>query len=312
MVSIAILGATSQIAKDFISYAMRKTQHSLVLFSRRPHQIQDWLREEHGPSDSVSLPYEAFLGGEFDAIINFIGSGDPARIAGMGGSIIEITYEFDNLALAYVHKHPQVRYIYISSGAAYGSTFLEAAQRETRAEFPINDLSASDFYSIAKMHAECRHRAMSGASIIDIRIFNYFSRTSDLAARFFVTDVVRAIHRNEILQVGETSMSRDFLVPPDFAHLINCVLDAAPVNFPIDAYSRAPVEKFELLDRMQDEFGLRYETVPTPAIILATGAKPQYYSANRRAAELGFTPAHSSIDGVVLEARAMLERLRDK
>ena len=281
--------------------------HSLSLFSRRPQELV-----EIAPGRAVSLPYAMFPEGEYDAIVNFVGSGDPARIAGMGGSILEITYEFDSLALGYLRRHPGTRYIFLSSGAAYGQTFDEPAGRDTPAGYPINDLKPGDFYAIAKLHAECRHRALPDARIIDIRIFNYFSRTADIAARFLMTDIVRAIRRNEVLQVGVTPMSRDFLTPPDFAHLIDCALDAPPANLVLDAYSRAPVEKFALLERMSDEFGLRYDIVPAPPIVQATGAKPQYYSTNHRAAELGYEPAHSSIDGVVTEARALFQHLDSK
>ena len=104
-------------------------------------------------------------------------------------------------------------------------------------------------------------------------------------------------------------MSRDFLTPQDFAHLIDCALGAPPANLVLDAYSRAPIEKFALLKRMSDEFGLRHDIVPTPPNVQATGAKPEYYSTNRRAAELGYMPAYSSIDGVVAEARALLRGL---
>ena len=309
MAKIALLGATSHIARDLIRWMAPQAQHSLGLFSRRSDELMKWARAEARADGIASLPYDAFPGGEYDAIINFVGAGDPARTAGMGGAILDVTYEFDSLALAYVRRNPRTRYIFLSSGAAYGATFLRPAERETLAEYPINDLSASDYYSVAKLHAECRHRAMSDASIIDIRIFNYFSRTADIAARFLMTDVIRAIHRNEILQVGEAPMRRDFLTPPDFAQLIDCALNAAPMNLAIDAYSRAPVEKFDLLRRMGSEFGLRYETVPAPPVILSTGAKPDYYSTNRRAAELGYAPAYSSIDGAVIEARALLQRL---
>jgi short-subunit dehydrogenase len=35
-VRIAILGATSQIAKDLVLYFFKKNNHDLVLFARRP------------------------------------------------------------------------------------------------------------------------------------------------------------------------------------------------------------------------------------------------------------------------------------
>ncbi|GGF27399.1 hypothetical protein GCM10011611_36790 [Aliidongia dinghuensis] len=308
MVQLAILGSTSRIAKDLICSLAQK-HPSLALFSRRPDELAAWGREQHLPGTVQSLGYERFQDGAFDAVLNFVGSGDPARTAAIGSSILDITHEYDDLALTYLRRHPQTRYLFMSSGAAYGRTFLRPAQAYTQAEFPINGLSATDFYSVAKMYAECRHRALADAAIVDIRIFNYFSRTSDIAARFFMTDIVRAIANGEVLKVSEAPMRRDFLAPVDFAHLIDCVLRADPVNMAIDAYSKAPLEKFELLARMREEFSLRFEVVPAPPVVISTGAKPEYFSENRRAEMLGYHPTFSSIEGVVMEVRALFKQL---
>jgi hypothetical protein len=43
------------------------------------------------------------------------------------------------------------------------------------------------------MHAEAKHRALFNFSIVDVRVFNYFSHTQDMNARFLITDIVRAI-----------------------------------------------------------------------------------------------------------------------
>lgn len=42
------------------------------------------------------------------------------------------------------------------------------------------------------------------------------------------------------------------------------------------------------------------------ATVNATGAKPHYYSLNRKAAEFGYQPARSSLEGIVAEAAAIL------
>jgi len=41
-------------------------------------------------------------------------------------------------------------------------------------------------------------------------------------------------------------------------------------------------------------------------VVNATGSKPHYYSLNRQAAELGYHPAYSSLDGVVAESAIIL------
>jgi hypothetical protein len=102
MARIAFLGANSQIAKDLILSMASRPGHSLGLFSRCPAELA-----EIAPGQAISLPYAMLPEGEYDAIVNFVGSGDPARIAGMGGSILEITYEFDTLALGYIRRNPR-------------------------------------------------------------------------------------------------------------------------------------------------------------------------------------------------------------
>ena len=97
--------------------------------------------------------------------------------------------------------HPACRYLFLSSGAAYGSSFNEPANMEIRQPVvAINDLSPHEWYGVAKLHAECRHRSHPELPIIDIRVFNYFSRTQDISARFLITDILRAIRDKTVLE----------------------------------------------------------------------------------------------------------------
>jgi hypothetical protein len=123
MMTVAFLGATSHIAKDLVRLMAPSGLYSFSLFSRRPEELRQWWDRELISGDVASLPYDQFGDGNFDAIINCVGSGDPARTAAMGGSILDLTYEFDSLALTYVREHPRCRYLFLSSGAAYGSFF---------------------------------------------------------------------------------------------------------------------------------------------------------------------------------------------
>ena len=57
---------------------------------------------------------------------------------------------------------------------------------------------------------------------------------------------------------------------------------------------------------MQEQFGLRYEITEAGAGVNATGGKPHYYSLNSRAADFGYAPRLTSLEGIVLETRALL------
>jgi len=310
MESIAVIGATSQIAKDLVRTIAPENDYSVRLFSRRPQELKDWCVQELISGDIISLPYEKFIEGKFDTVINCVGSGDPARTAAMGGSILDITYEYDSLALAYLRRYPDCRYIFLSSGAAYGAVFREPAELGTNAVFPINSLSPSDFYAIAKIHAECRHRSVLDAAIVDIRIFGYCSSKTDMKSKFFTSDILRSIYNKETLSVSLAPMWRDFITPTDFSELVLCILRAPAFNGAVDAFSRAPVEKFELLDHLTSVFEFRYETTVSSNFIQPTGEKPRYYSNNHSAENLGYLPRYTSIEGVTREISEALDSFK--
>jgi len=303
---IAILGATSQIAKDLIVSLATAGEWNLHLFARRPDDVKKWLNvvglSGRYPVDDFSL----FGEHGFDAVINFVGVGNPAKVMVMGNSIFDITLRFDEMALDYLRTHSACRYLFLSSGAAYGSSFHEPATRDTPAIVAINDLSPQEWYGVAKLHAECRHRSHPDLAIIDIRVFNYFSRTQDISSRFLITDILRAIRDKSVLKTTPDYMVRDFLHPSDFHKLVHALLSAPATNTAVDCYTRAPIDKPNLLKAMQDKFGLRYEITEAQASVNATGSKPYYYSLNTRAADFGYKPGLTSLEGVLRESRIIL------
>ena len=298
---IAILGATSHIAKDLIvSFSIDQDKH-LHLFARRPDDVIKWLVGV-GLSERYMVDhYDAFGKQEFDAIINFVGVGNPAQAAAMGSSIFDVTLQYDELALNYVRQHPECRYIFLSSGATYGSSFDAPVDAQTKATIAINNLQPQDWYGVAKLHAECRHRSLAHLPIVDIRVFNYFSHTQDIEARFLITDIVRAIRDNTVLKTSADYMMRDFIGPDDFHQLVNAILTSPATNDVVDCYSKAPVDKPTLLAVMKEEFGLEYELVLTIAGVNSTGSKPYYYSLNMQAEVFGYVPNFSSYDVLIYE-----------
>jgi nucleoside-diphosphate-sugar epimerase len=304
---IAILGATSQIAKDLIWQFSVHSKHELALFARRPEAVKEWLASVGLSGRRAAADFGAFGAGEhFDAILNFVGVGNPAQAVAMGASIFDVTLKYDEMALNYVRQHPDCRYIFLSSGAAYGSSFDEPADENSTAVVAINHLQPQDWYGVAKLHAECRHRSLPHLAIADIRVFNYFSRTQDISARFLITDILRAIRDRTVLKTSPDTIVRDFLHPSDFHRLVSAILSAPAANAVVDCYSRAPIDKPNLLAAMQDRFGLRYEITEASASINATGRKPRYYSLNTRAADFGYLPGLTSLEGVLQESEKIL------
>jgi nucleoside-diphosphate-sugar epimerase len=306
---IAILGATSQIAKDLIKSMIQADSHQLYLYARQPHLIQTKFSHRNKTNIEHTGNFESFDSNkEFDALINFVGVGNPASVTLMGSEIFDVTLRFDQLAINYIRSRPQCRYIFLSSGAAYGNSFNKPVDENSQATLPINIIKPQDWYGVAKLYAECLHRACTDLSIIDVRIFNYFSSSQDLDANFLMCDVVKAIRDRTVLRTDARNIVRDYLTPQDFHSLIEAVLDTEPTNNVVDAYSLSPVDKFTLLSRMNEQFGLKYEIIAAPVNSSATGVKVHYYSLNTRASQYGYTPQLTSIEGLASETKLLLHQ----
>jgi nucleoside-diphosphate-sugar epimerase len=307
---LAILGATSRLAIDFVLTAA-DYGHRFVLYGRRPDALSHLLAEHGLPSDwrggTLSDFHQSWHADPepLAGVLNFVGVGDPARAHAMGAEIFEATATSDQLALRVV-QGTTIPYVFLSSGAVYGTRFAEPVQADTPSVIPVNALAPQDVYGVAKLHAEAIHRA-STATIIDVRIFNYFSRRVDPNARFLITDLLHALREGKVFETRDEDMTRDYLHPHDLTELLLACLSVPPgTNRPVDAYSRAPIGKRELLALMSAEFGLRYRLTDDGRGVNATGAKPHYFSQNRAAAELGYLPRYSSADTILSEAGILL------
>lgn len=306
---IAILGATSQIAKDLIcSFGEEDPQIELLLYARDIPYVENWLQRVGLQKNRYKVNDYTEYGIEpHDVVINFVGVGDPRRAAEMGASIFDVTMKFDDLVLEHLRLNPERRYLFISSGAAYGNAFGEPVNEGSSAQIDINNIKPQDYYSVAKLYAEVRHRSYSDLAITDLRVFNYFSRTQDITARFFITDILRAIRNNQMLCASSDFMVRDFIHPSDFFDLINCILKAEPSNNIVECYSREPIDKLTLLNNMKNQFGLKYKIQDSKSLAVnATNAKAYYYSVNHKAAEFGYTPQFTSWEGIKTEVEAIL------
>jgi nucleoside-diphosphate-sugar epimerase len=287
---IAILGATGHIGHSLAM--LLAGEHELLLYARRPEAINGLAIDEFGKEPC-------------EVVINAIGAGDPARIAALGAGIFTLTESWDNRVLAWLEKHPKALYLNMSSGAVYGSDFAEPAHDWTRNCVAVNNVSPQHYYSLAKLHAEAKHRASPQLNIVDLRVFSYFSRWIDIEGRFFLAEVIRALRDQKTFLTKPDEMIRDHLCPSDLKQLVDCVMakwQGGPVNAALDCYTQEPVGKFATLERLTEEFGLvwRSENVDTLA---PTGVKSCYYSTSRLAGEWGYAPKFTALDGLVSELR---------
>ncbi len=305
---IAILGATSQIAKDFIVQC--KDEHTLLLFSRNPDSVQQFM-SDIGYKSFTSMHYHVLRGRQFyvDAVINFVGIGDPAKLATMQDAMFDLTRTYDELALQFMRR-PDTKYIFISSGAAYGGTFDEPAEPNTPVTYPQR-IEKQHYYGLAKWLAEIKHRTLFQKHIVDLRVFNYFSHTQSLELRYMIMEMLRAVIRLQGLNgtpyaIDGTPLMRDYIGPEDLHRLIFCILNAPGFNGAVDAYTKAPISKHDLLELMSARYNLRY-AITERIIIAPTGVKPNYYSKNYKAAELGYQPQMTSLETIFKEADQLLE-----
>jgi len=307
--NIAIFGATSQIAKDLIEFFSNQTSYKCTLFTRDVDVVQTWLNKVEIYKDYRISDYLDFSTDDhYDVIINFVGVGNPAQAKEMGSTIFDITYEYDMMILAYLKIHPECKYLFLSSGAVYGGDFENPVTNETVASIPINNLNETHWYTIAKLYAEARHRALPEYSIIDIRVFNYFSHTQDMNANFFITELVRALQKKEVFKTSADNIVRDFITPTDFFNLIQSVLEVGHINLPIDCFTKEPVSKFDLLKELGQKFGLNHESYGDVSAVNATGLKMNYFSIKKIDKEINYKPKMSSMEGILFELGTVLSK----
>ena len=304
---IAILGATSQIAQDLVRMFASQSEHRLTLYARRPEVVQNWLAQAGFAGRYATHSFDIFgQADHFDAILNFVGAGDPSRVLAMQSSVFDVTAKYDDMVLEYIRSNSGCRYIFLSSGAVYGEQFTEPAVASTCAVVPVNNLQSQNWYGVVKLYAECRHRALAPIPIVDIRVFNYFSPFYGLDKPFLITDILRAIRDGMVMKTSSEYIVRDYIHSSDLYRLVNAILIAPPMNAAIDVKSKAPVDKPTLLARMKEEFGLKYEITDDCVGVNATGIKHHYYSEKTYEPWLSYQPEFTSLEGILKDSKIVL------
>ncbi|MGA2775490.1 MAG: NAD-dependent epimerase/dehydratase family protein [Candidatus Omnitrophota bacterium] len=305
---IAILGATSHIAKGLIYNFVISGSNKMFLFARSSKRVGNFLRKNSLKGGIFVEGFKDFHSHEYDVIINCVGLGVPNKIKDSLGLVFQLNEEFDSMLLSYLDKHPLSRCINFSSGAVYGNSFNSKIREDRLSKIDINNIKAQDYYCIAKINSEAKHRARQDLNIIDIRVFSYFSRFIDLDSGYFLSEIVKSVKENKELVTDSSDFVRDYLGPADLFNLVKLIIKHEPFNGPLDAYSRRPVSKFELLEFFVKKYALRYIIDNKIKFSYPIGRKNVYSPNSRAAAKIGYKPRFSSIEAVKLESELLLSR----
>jgi nucleoside-diphosphate-sugar epimerase len=241
-----------------------------------------------------------------DQIINCIGAADPREVRRLGARFMRLTETFDNRVLDYLEDEPAAQYVFLSSGAAYGLAQTGPVSSSTPATFAINEIDSRSCYGLAKLNAEAKHRAMKARRIVDLRLFGFVSQNLNPNGDYLLSQAVRAILQRKPLDTKPTDIVRDYAHPQDLAQLIGLCRSQGSLNASFDVFSKEPIAKFALLDALSSRFGLRWR--------IGDGAKsdaaekPQYFSRDRRAEEIGYRPRFSALEAVLDQVGGFLEQ----
>jgi nucleoside-diphosphate-sugar epimerase len=192
----------------------------------------------------------------------------------------------------------------MSSGAVYGKYFQNPVTEKSCLLNGVTEISPEDFYAVAKLNAEAKHRSFDQSNIVDLRIFSYISKFIDLNSNFLVSEIMKAIKNNQTFMTNDQNISRDYLHPDDMMQIINLVIkkwkEVGFINDTFDTYSRNPVTKMDMLKSLAEKYNLQYEIEDKANIdSSATGFKMNYYSVNRKLKNLGYEPRYSSLESIL-------------
>ncbi|MBT8342136.1 MAG: NAD-dependent epimerase/dehydratase family protein [Desulfatitalea sp.] len=310
---IAILGATSHIAKGIIFHFLEKDDFHLDLYARSVSKVTSFLDSiniKAVETCTVHQGYSTLNDYAYDVVINCVGVGTENRLKGNYSLYFTVTEEYDNLVINYLRtKNRHTLYISISSGAVYGRGHSLPVKEDTINQISVNHVATQDYYSIARLNAEAKHRSLNKYNIVDLRLFSYFSRFADLADEYFLNEVIRCIKNDKVLFTDSINMVRDYVNPKDFFVLIHKCMNLGKINGAFDVCSSKAAQKSEILDFFSTKYDLKYEVRDSSMTSSPTGCKNVYCSNYRKFEVIGFEPVFSSMDTIKSESEFILQSM---
>ncbi len=309
---IAIMGATSHIAKGLIYNFLQDKGFVLNLYIREIESISQFrnflnnIKKNSAKTCIIHKGYNDFLRHSYDVIINCVGVGTISKLKGDYTKYFTVTEEYDNLVINYLKKHQKSLYISFSSGAIYGKEFSRPVNENTKNCFQVNNITPEEYYSVARLNAETKHRAFKNLNIVDLRLFSYFSRFADLKDDYFIIEIIKCVLNKKIFKTDKSNIVRDFVHPQDLFWVIKKCIEIGKINGAFDINSKKPANKWEILDYFSSEYGLKYKIIPSLNFASATGFKSKYYSVYNKVIQLNFKPKFTSLDTIKEESKYIL------
>lgn len=305
MKKIALLGATGYIGRSLLQeFFDDKEKYQLFLFSRSKDKIKDLLKYKPREFAARACSLDEFDSFQYDVIINCTGIKSLSSLKQNPVEVFEVTEAVDGTIISYLEKNSKTLYINMSSGAVYGDNYSKAISGETKSILNVNNIDPSEYYAIAKINSEAKHRAMTNLNIVDLRVFAFFSRFSDVSPKFLMSEIVDCIKNKKIFKTNDENIVRDYICPEDLMSLIKAVIKKGKINDFFDVYSLKPVKKFELLSFLEKKYGLKYSVLKAPPKENSL-TKKVYYSKNKKAESIGYLPEYTSIKGIQKEIEKM-------
>ena len=296
-----ITGGTSHIARALTPFFLEKGDE-LCLFARRPEALKNL-------GVRVESDFSRLAGLEYDLLINCIGAGTPNLIREDPHLWFSVLEPFDNLALESLKKNPEALYVHFSSGAVFDRDAAAPVNEESSKTIFPNRLTMEQWYPVAQLYAEAKHRSLPALRILDLRIFSFFSRFISLESGYFMTELVKALVEKRPFATTRQEIVRDFPAPADLAALIRRAAEQPCLNTAVDVRSAKSVSKSEILRAFAEKFSLRYEYTDLRESS-PNGNAEIYFSDSRRAEEMtGAHPRFTSLETLLTETEALLASL---
>lgn len=305
-IKVAIIGATSHIAKGLIFCFKDDESIELHCYARNLEKVKSFSKLIDY-KNTILKPFTQLNDDRVDLIINCIGISYTPVLNSLNENVFELTEKFDNLILDYIRKNREITYINFSSGAVYGTSFSEPASISTKTTIDVNNILTEDYYRMAKLNSEAKHRSFNCYKIIDLRIFGYFSRFIDLSKSYLMTDIISSIKQKRTLKTSQTDIIRDYVHPIDLCRLIKACLKANKINQAFDVKSKQQISKLEILNYFEQSHGLKYEIVEAYSGRSTTGEKLNYYSECDNSEIIRYTPEYTSFECIETETEAMFK-----
>ena len=273
---IILAGGSSPLGRD-LAAELSRLGHSCAIMSRSPQP--------------GAIPYSSLNRQKPDAILNLIGghrqslsTSDVENALALGKGLLQRAIE---LSIPLLH---------LSSG-----TVLEPKPGPLASTSPLRRPPFQSRYQELKVRFEGLHDAdASGHQTLDLRLFSFVGQNLLNDGKYFLSEAFAAIRDRKVLTCTSEDFVRDYSGASELASAIEAACRHG-VYGKVNLHSGRATSKFELLERLGEEFDLKF--IITAGISNSTS---HYHSAPEPQL-LGFDP-RSSLDVILQEFRKALAR----